>query len=148
MAMSQAYKNEWQRKARSEFQKKHGFSTASNYSNNKIRLEILERDNYSCVACGMTDEQHKARWGRPITVDHKDRNRKNNTHENLQTLCLSCHGRKDQSWYLKLAKAPIYKAEILAMRAEGKSYKNIAHALDLSIGTIWKWTQRWEGENK
>lgn len=60
----------------------------------------LERDDYRCVSCGMTDDEHRDRYGRSITIDHIDgegRNSKNpnNDLDNLQTLCLPCHGRKD-----------------------------------------------------
>lgn len=50
----------------------------------------------------MTNDEHVNRWGRAITIDHIDgagRNKltseKNNDLDNLQTLCLSCHGKKD-----------------------------------------------------
>lgn len=64
------------------------------------RKEVLERDNYKCVQCGMSNEEHLDAWGREITVDHIDGNgrgseEKNNSLDNLQTLCLSCHGKKD-----------------------------------------------------
>lgn len=147
MAMSREYKNEWQRNNRRLFKEKHGFSMTSNYSNGKIRLQVLERDNFACVDCGMTDEQHKAKWGRPITVDHINKDRKQNNLDNLKTLCLACHGRKDQSRFLKMAIIPIYKAEILQLRAEGKTYQQIADALDKSIATIWKWVRRWTKED-
>lgn len=67
---------------------------------------ILKRDNYQCQICGMTDEEHLKRWGREITVDHIDGNGRysgtqNNTLENLITLCLICHGRKDKMRALK-----------------------------------------------
>ena len=90
----------WQRRSRAAFVKKNGFSTASNYAVGGRRREILERDNYSCVECPMTDDEHKKKWGRPITIDHKDKNRKNNEPSNLQTLCLRCHGSKDITPYL------------------------------------------------
>jgi 5-methylcytosine-specific restriction endonuclease McrA len=62
---------------------------------------VLERDNYTCQECGMTNEEHIKRWSRNITVDHIDGNgrnskTKNNNLDNLITLCLSCHGRKDE----------------------------------------------------
>jgi len=64
--------------------------------------KALERDNYACVNCGMTNEEHITRWGRRITVDHIDGNgrnkiskEKNNDLSNLQTLCYICHGKKD-----------------------------------------------------
>jgi 5-methylcytosine-specific restriction endonuclease McrA len=66
-----------------------------------LRNMILERDNYSCVECGMNNEQHIVIFGRSITIDHIDgngiySNNPNNSIENLQTLCLRCHGLKDQ----------------------------------------------------
>lgn len=72
---------------------------------NKIRFGgnrevVLKRDNYSCVTCGMSDIEHREKFGRSITVDHIDghgRNSKIKNHHitNLVTLCLPCHGRKD-----------------------------------------------------
>ena len=65
-----------------------------------IRIEALERDGYKCVKCGMTNEEHLEKWGRSITVHHKDNKgryskEKNNKLDNLVTLCLRCHGRED-----------------------------------------------------
>lgn len=65
-----------------------------------LREQVIQRDKEQCVQCGMTREEHKNRWGRDITVDHIDMRGRysdspNNTLENLQTMCLSCHGRKD-----------------------------------------------------
>lgn len=64
------------------------------------RTKALERDGYACVNCGMTDTQHKKTWGFSITVDHIDgKGRysevKNHSLDNLQTLCVVCHSRKD-----------------------------------------------------
>jgi len=64
------------------------------------RKKALERDRYMCLSCGMTREEHKKKWNRDITVDHIDgkginSKDKNNKLSNLQTLCLSCHGKKD-----------------------------------------------------
>jgi len=96
--------------------------------------------------CGMTDAQHRLKWDRPITLDYKDRNRKNNTMENLQTLCLSCHGAKDISWFLKLKTGPIYRSSIIQMRKEGKSYQHIADHLEIALSTVWTWAKKWEQE--
>lgn len=60
-----------------------------------MRDNILERDLWRCVSCGMTNEQHIVIFARSITIDHIDGNRNNNKVDNLQTLCLRCHGAKD-----------------------------------------------------
>lgn len=72
---------------------------------NKLRFGmnrdlVLKRDNYTCQLCGMTDEIHRQLFGRSITIDHKDGQGryskiKNHAVENLWTLCVSCHARKD-----------------------------------------------------
>lgn len=73
-----------------------------------LRELILERDNYRCVDCGMTDEEHVETWGRHLTLNHIDgtgRNNydmglpSNNEINNLESLCLRCHGRKDSLKY-------------------------------------------------
>lgn len=65
------------------------------------REKVIKRDNEKCVRCGVTREEHKLLYGKDITVDHIDRNGKNkpahlknNSLENLQTLCFKCHGSK------------------------------------------------------
>ena|SRR3990167_8378195 len=66
------------------------------------RATVLKRDKYMCQKCGMTDQQHRQRFGKSITVDHRDGRgtttpprMRNNDLSNLWTLCLICHGRKD-----------------------------------------------------
>jgi 5-methylcytosine-specific restriction endonuclease McrA len=68
------------------------------------REKAIKRDGEKCVMCGMTRAEHKARYGRDITVDHIDKRglntpkaHKNNTLSNLQTMCLPCHAKKDIS---------------------------------------------------
>ena len=74
----------------------------SRYKFGGLREFILERDGYKCSRCGMTQEEHKNRWGTSLAVDHIDgrgknvpKEQKNNNPNNLQTLCCSCHGKKD-----------------------------------------------------
>lgn len=55
--------------------------------NNKIRRIMKEQDN-SCAHC------HRDNWmGYPIKfqIDHIDGNRENNTRDNLEALCPTCH---------------------------------------------------------
>lgn len=65
-----------------------------------LRDVVLERDGFCCVSCNMTNEQHLKKWKKSLTINHIDgagRNSKvpNNSLENLETLCLRCHGAKD-----------------------------------------------------
>ena len=143
--MNQAYKNAWQRRHRASFAQAHGYSTSANYATGGLREQVLERDGRKCVRCGMTESEHLARWERPITIDHKDKNRSHNVLDNLQTLCLTCHGIKDSRDHTTYV--PPFKDAILAARACGETYRAIADRLGFSIGAIWKWTQRWENDN-
>lgn len=140
-------KTEWQRNHRKAFKDANGFSESSHYGTGKMRLNILERDGYKCIDCGMTDVEHKKKWGRPITIDHKDRNRKNNSPENLRTMCLSCHGRKDLIPELKDKKIIHARFDIMASRANGETYKSIALRYGCSQATVCKWLKIWKGEN-
>lgn len=65
-----------------------------------LRSKVLERDNYSCQRCNITNKHHHLKFNRDLTVDHIDgrgrySSNKNNTLANLITLCLSCHSSKD-----------------------------------------------------
>lgn len=96
------------REAYIKYRKKHSslsdLLSKKNYDNKYLfggnRIKALERDNYKCVKCGMTNEEHIRKYGCEITIDHIDgkgaySNIKNNKLSNLQTLCLHCHGLKD-----------------------------------------------------
>lgn len=139
-------KAEWQRIDRLEFKNKNGYSTKSHYGTGGLRQEVLQRDRFQCIECGMSDSEHRKKWGRPITVDHKDRDRKNNTLENLQTLCLSCHGRKDILPKLRVQRVPVFKNQIINLRRSGGTYQNIADHFGFSIAIIHRWIKRWEIE--
>lgn len=145
--MSEAFdKLAWQRRKRAEFKAIYGYSTTSNERCGGIRQAVLERDGYACVKCGMTDAEHRIKWDRPITVDHKDKNRKHNTMENLQTLCLSCHGAKDLTPRLREQKFVKFKDEAIQMRQSGCSYQKIADRFGFSTAIPWKWLRIWEAQ--
>lgn len=66
------------------------------------REKAIQRDGERCICCGITRKKHKEKYDRDISVDHingkgcnEPRNRKDNRIDNLQTLCLRCHGKKD-----------------------------------------------------
>jgi 5-methylcytosine-specific restriction endonuclease McrA len=75
-----------------------------------LRRKVLKRDHYTCQICGMTNEEHKEKWGCEITLDHLDgtgrySDNHNNSEDNLWALCLSCHGRRDvYRWLLSRGK--------------------------------------------
>ena len=65
-----------------------------------LRESVIQRDGERCVDCGMTRDEHKERYGRDISVNHINGNgRYSEQHEstlnNMETLCLPCHTRKD-----------------------------------------------------
>src|SRR5262249_18718382 len=61
-----------------------------------IKLEIKKRDAFRCLDCGMTEEEHVALTGQPLSVDHviPYRISHDNSPHNLRTLCGFCHGKK------------------------------------------------------
>lgn len=66
------------------------------------REKAILRDGEKCLHCGMSRAAHKEQFRVDITVDHIDGRGKNtpaehrnSVLENLQTLCLRCHGKKD-----------------------------------------------------
>lgn len=136
--MSQARKNEWQRQSRAAFVAANGYSITSHYATGGNRALVLARDGYACLGCGMTDVQHRAKWGRPITIDHKNKDRSDNSMDNLQTLCLTCHGRKDLLPSLRTKKAEPLRPRMRELRAAGKTYQAIADAVGVSISCAWK----------
>lgn len=133
----------WQRENRRQFKAENGYSTNAHYATDGLRKSVLERDGFACVKCGMSDSAHKTTWNRPITIDHINKNHSDNRMENLQTLCLPCHGAKDITPYLKEKQVEPFKTEILARRASGETYQSIANRLGFSVASIWKWFKRW-----
>lgn len=132
-------KTEWQRKQRAAFKASRGYSTTANYGAGGNREAVLRRDGFACVRCGMTDEQHKARWSRPITIDHINKDRSDNSMGNLQTLCLECHGQKDLIAPLRVRRGAKHLEAMRQLRASGKTYQAIADELGLSIATVWNY---------
>ena len=57
----------------------------------QIRQRVLLRDGYRCQGCG------RLVAGREAHVDHRDGDSHNNDPDNLQLLCIGCHGVKTRS---------------------------------------------------
>ncbi len=116
------------------------------FSNN--RELVIARDNYQCVTCSITREQHLEKYLHDLTVDHIvssgpwDSNSKtpNDSLENLQTLCLSCHGKKDiqrrhnKDGMRKLTKKDL--REIRKMLANGMKGVEVARVFNVTPMTI------------
>ncbi len=60
------------------------------------KQKVLERDNFECQDCGMSQERHIDLFNFQLTVHHIDGKgrrckEKNNDMDNLITLCVRCH---------------------------------------------------------
>ena len=76
-----------------------------------MREFIMTRDGYKCVICGMTDEEHRVIWNCGLTINHEDHTGRtnkptipNNDPDNLEVLCLPCHGAKDATKHGRYAR--------------------------------------------
>jgi len=67
----------------------------------KLREKVRKRDNYECQFCGLTQAEHYAIYNEKLHVHHIDKNKKNNSSDNLITLCHSCHISWEWSRYEK-----------------------------------------------
>jgi hypothetical protein len=72
---------------------------------NGNREKAIARDNQRCVKCGITRTEHEAMLGLDLTVHHVDgkgsttpETLRNNSLDNLQTLCSRCHGRTENTF--------------------------------------------------
>lgn len=61
----------------------------------KIKRLIRERDGYKCTECGMTNEEHKSRYGKSLDV-HRKTPGSTYAFSNSVTLCKKCHGPKEK----------------------------------------------------
>jgi hypothetical protein len=59
--------------------------------NQKLKLEIRQRDNFICCLCGKTEEEEMKEFNRVLSVNHIDFNKNNCKKSNLNTLCLRCN---------------------------------------------------------
>jgi 5-methylcytosine-specific restriction endonuclease McrA len=110
------YKSEWVKRNPKKY-KINNLNGIHNYRFGKLREAVLKRDNWQCQHCGMTNKEHIKKYGRSITIDHKDGNGRysenpNNDIDNLITLCLKCHGSKDG----KLGGRPLSNLKIFELK--------------------------------
>lgn len=72
--------------------------TWDNYEFGGNKQLALERDNFECQDCGMSQEKHIILFNTELIVHHKDgqgrrSKKKNHNIDNLITLCVRCHAK-------------------------------------------------------
>lgn len=77
--------NHWNWRGGSSFEP-HGIEF-----NSVLRARIRKRDNCICQRCGRTEKEEQIRVDRVLCIHHIDYNKKNNTEDNLITLCNACN---------------------------------------------------------
>lgn len=86
-----------------------------NYGRNwrQKRKEALKRDNFSCVSCGMSRDEHHQKYGKDLDVHHKipisefGEPEDANYMTNLVTTCRSCHASLDKISRREANKEPL-----------------------------------------
>jgi hypothetical protein len=107
----------------------------------KIRLRILNRDDYTCAYCGYRAEKYQQ-------VNHIDGNPKNNDDSNLEVICPECHKVMHSGLWCKVKKTMILfessnysQTEIIRitreMRSQGKKDDEIIDYLGLKNRMPW-----------
>ncbi|MCK4357327.1 MAG: HNH endonuclease [Candidatus Cloacimonetes bacterium] len=61
------------------------------YKFKKLKKKILQRDDYICQFCFITNKEHKEKVGDSLHCHHIDYDRQNCEENNLITLCSSCN---------------------------------------------------------
>lgn len=61
----------------------------------KIREKVLERDNYECQKCGLSNHEHINKYKQGLQIHHKIEYPKSKEHnlDNLISLCVVCHNK-------------------------------------------------------
>lgn len=63
----------------------------------RIRHEVRQGQGFKCAICGMSDDDHRIKYKRALTVHHKEPYRLNfnNDFSNLVALCVSDHAKEE-----------------------------------------------------
>ena len=99
------------------------------FSSNK--KHVLERDGFKCTECGKE---------KGLIIHHKDHSgsseNPNNEMDNLVTLCRSCHMRHHASGENSSAFINITKEQILEVRKESSSWREVYRKLGINNTTL------------
>lgn len=63
----------------------------------KIKPAVRERDDFRCTVCGMTNDEHRRRYGRQLDVHRVTPGSAYAADETCVTVCRACHGKKPGS---------------------------------------------------
>jgi hypothetical protein len=69
------------------------FEPYSYHFNKHFKKQILIRDNYKCINCGITQEESKRLYEEGLSIHHIDYNKKNTNFSNCITLCHKCNAK-------------------------------------------------------
>ncbi len=61
----------------------------------RLRRELIEKANFRCENCGITQEEHKRLHSRDLQIHHLNRDHYDNTAGNHRVLCARCHVLED-----------------------------------------------------
>lgn len=107
--------------------------------NQKLRTEILARDNRMCQKCGYSDIDC-------LEIHHIDKNPMNNNPSNLITFCRQCHlgvhNRKYTGHEGYLGKLKGNEDEFTTLWHKGKTYSEIMYIFDISSVTVSNWRMK------
>lgn len=86
-----------------------------------LKRKIVERDGFMCQDCGMTEEACLEKSGQPLHVHHLNpyRDSFDNSPQNLITLCVSCHAKREgtvNSRFLKRGGVSFIDIPVLAVQ--------------------------------
>jgi hypothetical protein len=57
----------------------------------EFKEKVKDRDNYTCQKCGITEAEHKEKYGYGLSIHHINYNKKETTFENTLTACNRCN---------------------------------------------------------
>ena len=80
----------------SNWQGGKSFEEYGRYWTDGFKDEIRERDGFTCLDCGVTQEQLVG-FLKQLDVHHKDHNKNNGHNDNMATLCRSCHQKRHRA---------------------------------------------------
>lgn len=103
----------------------------------------FENDNHKCRKCGITQGEHLVKYKVRLSVDHINGDTSNNILDNLQTLCLICHTRKD-GYRTHPSKLDEVRGQVEKLYfKDGLTLKAVCKTLDINSESLQRAFRRW-----